>query len=195
MSDSSRTDVSARPLDVSARPPALPPWLARRFLRPGESVTWVCGPQFNPSCERYLTHPALFLAALAFAVACVAAGRLIVASWAEFPALIALPAGGVVIGSIIVLAIASGYFTRLVVTDCRLAVLQGYEVCRSWDLDDLPPRLLNYGRPGREDERAIDLEAVKTMLGSTTDRFTDSKTILAFAKQIERIRPRENDRP
>jgi len=38
--------------------------------------------------------------------------------------------------------IANGYFTRLVVTNYRLLILQGYEVCRSWSIHHLPRSLI-----------------------------------------------------
>ena len=60
----------------------LPSWLARRLLRDGEQVTFVAGPRFNPSWEKYVTHPLLFLAALGLGVLCVGTGRLTNETWA-----------------------------------------------------------------------------------------------------------------
>src|SRR6266508_669464 len=58
------------PSEFSWQSPPLPPWLARRLLREDETVTWVRGPRFNPSWERYVTHPVLFLLALVISAAC-----------------------------------------------------------------------------------------------------------------------------
>src|SRR5437868_5836762 len=98
MSDRSQQDVfDARDPDRFRLFPPLPPWLARRLLRPDERVTWVRGPRFNPWWERYVTHPALFLLALALGAACLGAARLIAGSWAAVPAPPALIAGGLVL--------------------------------------------------------------------------------------------------
>jgi len=193
-------DVSRRyPLrqEFPEQPP-LPWWIADRLLQPNETVTWVRGPKFNPSWERYITHPALFLIALAFAAVCLLTGRLMGGSWADMPIPLFLLPPALVLGSIFVLGISNGYFTRLVVTNTRLVILQGYEVCRSWSIDDLPRSLIRYGRraDGEEDRssRSIDLESVKTMLGSASDQFVEAKTILAFSKQLERVRDQERRR-
>lgn len=172
----------------------LPPWLAKRLLRRGEQITWVRGPQFNPWWERYLTHPALFLFALALAACCwmlaSAVARLGAAGLATFSVLVG---AAIVLGSIFVLGICCGYFTRLVLTDRRMVVLQGYEVCRSWSILHLPRSLIRVGRlPGDEEwRRTVDMDALKTMLGGASDKFTDAKTILAFAKEIDRLKERE----
>jgi hypothetical protein len=193
MSDRFQTGIrDALPADLPELHPLLPPWLVSRLLREDEKITWVCGPKFNPPWERYITHPALFLVALALGAVCLAAGWLITGTGVGVEI---LPAGAIVIGSIFVLGLSNGYFTRLVVTNLRLVIMQGYEVCRSWDIDDLPRRLIRYRtREGAED-RAIDLDAMKTMLGSTSDKFAESKTILAFSKQLDRIKSREDRRP
>lgn len=197
MSDASRTDAcnGESPNYIKAFPP-LPRWLARRLLRPGERVTWVYGPRFNPSWERYATHPLLFVAALVFAAACLGLGYLIGEGWSHAPLVCIVAAPVAVFGAVFVLAIACGYFTRLVVTNSRLVILQGYEVCRSWDIGRLPRSLIRYApRDDDEEERTIDLDALKTMLGTSAGHFAEAKTILAFGKQLDRIRPRENDRP
>jgi hypothetical protein len=172
----------------------LPSWLADRLLRPDEKVTWVHGPCFNPSWERYITHPALILfvlvpGAIGLGIAWlnqVDSAKLFFGAFFSF----------VVLGvpTIIVLAIANGYFTRLVVTNHRLAILQGHEICRIWSIDDLPPSLLRYGRRGEEEGRAVDLDVVKTMLGGSSDKFTDAKTILKFGKQLDNITLRDKNR-
>jgi hypothetical protein len=194
MSDQFQTEVfDAQGPDVFRAFPPLPAWLRGRLLRPGEHVTWVCGPRFNPAWERYATHPALFLFALAVGAACLGASRLLPGAAGVAGALVA---GGIVLGSVFVLALSSGYFTRLVVTDHRLVILQGYEVCRSWGLDDLPRSLVRYGRQGVEAASpAVDLDTLRTMLGGSSDKFVDSKTILAFGKQLEQIKSLEKGRP
>jgi hypothetical protein len=184
--------------DISRPYLPLPIWIARRILRPNETITWVCGPRFNPAWERYVTHPALFLVALALGTALVAIGRLCSESWTVMPplAVAAVMAGpALVLGSVFVLGISAAYFTRLVVTNYQLVIVQGYEVCRSWSLHELPPSLVRYG-PRRigEAERHVDLDALQTMLGNATDRFADSKTIIAFGKHLDRIKA-EKGRP
>jgi hypothetical protein len=188
---------NAPPPEVFQRRPALPDWLAQRQLHAGEVVTWVRGPRRNPGWERYATHPALFFIALAFGAAGCWAARLAVESWSKVPPPVFLTAAGLVLGAVLVLGISAGYFTRLVVTNCRVVILQGYELCRSWGLDELPPSLVRYGRRVNDEEasRTVDLDALRTLLGGTSDRFADAKTILAFGKQLERIKIRENGRP
>ena len=172
----------------------LPGWLADRLLRPDEKVTWVRGPQSNPSWERYVTHPALFLVAVAIGASAVALARLFGGEGSDFPVSAFLGAGLVVVATVIVLGIANGHFTRLVVTNFRLVILQGYEICRSWDINKLPPSLLRYGKQGDQERWTIDLDAVKSMLGGSSDTFTDAKTILSFSKQLDRITIRDKDR-
>lgn len=197
MSDQFQTErFDARAPAISRPFPPLPAWLARRLLRPGEEITWVVGPRFNPSWERYITHPSLFVIALGLAAAGWGAGRRIADNDAQVPLLMGLIGGGFVLASIFVLGISSGYFTRLVVTDRRLFILQGYELCRTWNIDDLPRSLLRYVRPGSEKtDRIVDLDAVKTMLGGSSDKFAEAKTILTFGKRLDQITARENDRP
>jgi hypothetical protein len=166
-------------------------------LQKEEEVTWVCGPRPGGFLERWFTHPLLFVVALAGAALCVGIGWLAVGGDSELlmaPVLAALLG---VVGSILVLGLASGHFTRLVVTNLRIVVVQGREVCRNWSLDRLPPSLLRYRRrgPDEEEERTVDLESLKTMLAFSSDKVTDSKTILAFAKQLEKLGPRSPRRP
>jgi hypothetical protein len=166
------------------------------LLRAGEQVAWVRGPGLNPPWERYVTHPALFLFALALGAVCAAAGWLS-AGWqpGALP-LSLLAAGGLVVGSIIVLGLSAGYFTRLVVTNLRVVILQGYEVCRSWGIDRLPRSLIRYGpRRGEEEGRAVDLDALQALLGGESDQFTGAKAVQAFGKQLDRIISRERGRP
>jgi hypothetical protein len=172
----------------------LPPWLARRLLREDEQVTWVRGPRFNPSWERYVTHPLLFVAALLLAGGFVALGVLIGGSWAQIHPAPLLTGIGLVTASIYVLAIANAYFTRLVVTEERLLILQGYEVCRSWRIDQLPPSLVRYARRGGGREKpVIDLNALQNMFGGPSDQIVDAKAIRKLGKQIDQIKKREND--
>ena len=197
MPDPMQTDpYDDAPPEILCKYPALPRWLGRRLLRPGEEIAWVRGPRLNPWWERYATHPALFLAALALGAACLAAGRLLAGSWSQITPLPVLAAGTLAVGSIFVLGISAGYFTRLVVTNLRVVMLQGYETRRSWSLDELPRSLIRYGRrDGGRRSRAVDLEALQTMLGDATDQYTESKTILAFAKQLDQIKTRKDGHP
>jgi hypothetical protein len=197
MSDHIQTDTFDRPiLALPERYPPLPWWLAERLLRNGETVTWVRGPRFNPPWERHVTHPALFLPALALGVALLAAGCLTVGPGSEWFVLPALLAGGVVFGSIFTLGLFSGYFTRLVVTNQRVVILQGYEVCRVWGLDRLPRSLVRYRvEADGQKIRSVDVEAVKTLFGNSTGQFTDAKTILEFGKRLTQITTRQDGQP
>lgn len=169
----------------------LPGWLADRLLRPDEKVDWVRGPWFNPSWERYVTHPAILLIPLAFGAMGVGVGKLIDE---QFTWVFVLVAVLLFILTIIVLGIANGYFTRLVVTNRRLVILQGYEICRSWSIHHLPRSLLRFSRWGDTSDLIIDLDAVKTLLGGASDKFTDSKTILSLGKQLDSITKDDKDR-
>jgi hypothetical protein len=183
-------------LEVAEPFTPLPAWLADRLLQPGETITWVRGPRLNPPWERYVTHPALLLAALALGAAAVAAGWEAPGADAETRGALVVAAAGIVLASVFVLGFSSGYFTRLVLTNSRLVILQGYELCRSWGVDELPRSLIRPLRRGGEDEPpAVDLDAVKRMLGGSSDKFTTSKAILAFGKQLDQITAREERRP
>jgi hypothetical protein len=183
---------------VRRRCTALPAWLARRLLRADEMVTWVRGPRANPWWERYATHPALFLLALTAGAGCVGIAWLIGGSWSQMPLALVLAGIGIVLGSVYVLAIANTYFTRLVVTNLRLVILQGYEVCRGWSIDALPRSLIRYGRRGAESP-AVDLDALQAALGAAdrdvrpTDQFAAAKTIRALGKHLDSIKARERD--
>jgi hypothetical protein len=180
--------------DVADEFPPLPWWLQRRLLRPDEKVTWILGPRLNPGWERFVTHPLLFVFALGFAVLVVALG-LLITGFKTLPIAAGLIGLFIVFGSVFLLALSNAYFTRLVVTDARLLILQGYEICRAWKIDDLPRSLIRYGMRGRGPEsRAIDLDALKTMLGGASDKFAESKTILKFGKHLDRIRSGDDDR-
>ncbi len=196
MSDRFQTDAfDARPPTLVGRSSPLPSWLARRLLRNDEQVAWVRGPRFNPSWERYVTHISLFLAALGFGVVLTATGWLFAEMWPPMVLPAVLVAAGVVLGSIILLGLCCGYFTRLVATNQRLVILQGYEVCRTWGMDDLPPSLIRDGvSEGGRRNRTVDFDAVTAMLGGSSDRFVDAKAILAFGKQLGQIKRREDGR-
>jgi hypothetical protein len=177
------------PLAYAEEFPLLPPWLSRRLLAPDEKISWVWGPTFTPSWERYITHPALFLVALVGAAACLATGRMLVDKWLDLPIVFGLVAGAMLVGCVFVLAFANAYFTRLVVTNTHLFILQGYEVCRRWSMDDLPPSMIRYSAQGGADKkRSVDLDAVKSLFGPMSDKFAEAKTILAFGKQLEGIK-------
>jgi hypothetical protein len=110
--------------------------------------------------------------------------------------LLALAAAAVVLASLFVVGIFAGYFTRLVVTNFRIVIVQGYEVCRSWNIADLPPSLIRYRMRGRTREsRTVDLDALQAMLGGPSDQFMAPKKILAFGKHLDGIKARENGRP
>jgi hypothetical protein len=166
----------------------LPGWLADRLLQPNEKVEWVRGPRFTPSWERYITHPGLFFAAAALAACCVGAA----VSYAKGQNEVILPvialSGAIVIVAILVLAYSSGYFTRLVATDTRLLIVQGYELCRNWDINDLPLSLIRYRPGGGNEMPSIDLNAVQSLLGGSSTQFTGAKEIMSFAKQLDRIK-------
>src|SRR5262249_19583157 len=130
MSDQFQTERSDSPPPSVARPSlvAFPEWLARRLLRPGEEITWVRGPWLNPSWERYVPPPGLFLVALGIGGFLLTVTALVSGGWGGVPAPVGLLCAGIVLASVYVLGIASGYFTRLVVTNTRLFIVQGYEV-------------------------------------------------------------------
>jgi hypothetical protein len=194
MSDRVQPDTLAQPSAVAGQCPPLPPWLAGRLLKGDEQITWVVGPRFNPAWERYVTHPLLFLAALAVGMVFVAAGGLMAGT--EGAMVAALAGGGAVLTAVFVLGFSSGYFTRLVVTNSRLLILQGYEVVRTWGMNDLPFSLVRYRRRADGAEgRAVDLDTLKSMFGGASDKFAESKTILAFGKQLDQITAREKRRP
>ena len=183
--------------EIARAYPPLPSWLASRLLREDEEVAWVVGPRFNPSWERYATHPLLFLAALAAGAVAWAVGGLIAEGEREVVFGVGCAAGAIVLASIFVLGISSGYFTRLVVTDRRLLIVQGRELCRTWDINRLPRSLLRYRRlaDGEDEAPAIDLDALKTILGSSSDKFAEAGKILALGKRLDQIKTREDGRP
>ena len=166
-----------------------------KLLRRDEQIVWVAGPRFNPSWEKYVTHPLLFVAALGLGALGVGLGWLLNGA---APAL--LPIGAVAafvlfFGSIIVLGLANGYFTRLVATNFRLLMLQGYEVYRRWNIDDLPRSLVRYRRmAGGESARPSTWTPCRPCSAARRDQFVDAKSILAFSKQLGGIKRREDER-
>jgi len=199
MSDQFRSEpFESRLAKISLRNPLLPAWLARRLLAPGEEITYVRGPRRSPGWERYVTHPVLALAAVGVGIVWFWIARGI-ESLTENPesglaTLAVFAAVGLVLATVFVLGLASGHFTRLVVTDRRMFIVQGREVFRSWGIDRLPASLIRYGLPG--DERrspTVDLDALQTMLGGSSDQFSNAKTILAFGKHLDRIKARGDD--
>jgi hypothetical protein len=172
----------------------LPDWLARRLLRQDENVAWVRGPRLNPSWERYITHPALFLVAVALGFVIVWVVRQATESGAELRVVSFFVAFGIAIATIFVLGFSAGYFTRLVVTNLRVVILQGYEVCDYWSIDQLPPSLLRFDRrDGQKASASVDLNALQTALGGSPTQFVEAKTILAFGKHLNRIKLRDKD--
>src|SRR5262249_573107 len=144
--------------------PPLPAFLKRRLLRPEEEVTWGRGPRHNPWWECYATHPLLFVIALALGAACGGPGRLGAGGGGGPRGRGGPMPAGLVFGSVYVLGIANAYFTRLVVTNFRLFIVQGYAVCKTWNIDQLPMRLVRYRRrAGGVETRSIDLEALQTL--------------------------------
>jgi hypothetical protein len=173
--------------DIIRKTPVLPPWIARRLLRAGEQLIWVRGPRLNPWWERHATNPAWALCILAFTVVCVTVTPLTF-----------LPCWGfgfvLFVGTVFVSALSAAYFTRLVVTDQRVVILQGHELCREWGINELPPSLVRFGPRGRAGGGHVDLDALQTLLGSGTEQFTDSKTIQALGKHLDRIKARKDGR-
>jgi hypothetical protein len=196
MSDRSRYDpADDSPPDGPRDFPPLPAWIANRLLRPNEKVAWVRGPRLNPTWERYVTDPRMLLVVVAVGAVGVGLAALNTDWLPEaLPISIGVAVGGVLL-SIAVLGFFAGYFTRLVVTDLRVVILQGVEVCRGWNIDALPRSLTRYGprRGDEEESRSVDLDALQNLFGGS-DQFT-SKAVKAFGKQLDQIIAREDDRP
>ncbi len=178
--------------DVSLPPPRLPGWLAVRLLQQGENVEWVSGPRATPRWEPFATHPLLIFAAATVAAAWVGLALHSVGSFEKLPPLPVLGAGAIFVGSIFVVGGCCGYFTRLIVTNLRLMIVQGHTVRHRWSIDDLPMSMIRYRRvSGEELTRSIDLDALKTMLGGPSAEVADSKTILALGKKLANIRAQD----
>jgi hypothetical protein len=176
--------------DVSLRHPPLPLWLARRVLYRDERIVWVYGPRQSPRWESAVTHPLLVFGALGLGAVCVLVAVALDQIWQG-----GMMAAALFLAAVFVLGIFSGHFTRLVVTNHRIVILQGREVCRGWRIDQLPHRLIRYvPRPGEMASRTIDLDALQIMLGGASDKVADSKTILSFGKHLDHIKAEENRR-
>lgn len=164
----------------------LPQYLQSR-LNKDEKVTWVRGPNSNPWWEPVLVHPLLVGLALLFGVMLLVSGRLIVGTWAEVPPVVWVVALLIPIGSLFLVGLTNAHFTRLIVTNTRLFIVQGYEVCRTWNLNDLPRSLLCFDPRGQEqDKPMIDLDSIQTLLESS-DRKSSSESIMAFRKRLDQI--------
>ncbi len=177
----------AEPTPVVSSSSPLPTWVARKILRPDETVSWVRGPRLNPSWERYVTHPALILFPLFLGVVALCAAVQTTGSAGVLPAIIFTVA--ISLPFIFVMGISAGYFTRLVVTDLRVIIVQGYELCWDCSIDYLPPSLIRYDpRRGGKAGRSVNLDALQTALGGSSTQFVEAKAILKFAKTIDRIK-------
>jgi len=185
--------ADGKPLNLRVHYLPLPAWIARSLLRPGEAITFVRGPRGNPTWERYATHPALFFVAVVIGAGWCIVTRSLVdpESGMQFVALVA--AGSLTLLSVFVLGIASGHFIRLIVTNYRIVILQGQEVCRSWAMDSLPKSLLRYTLPGPDGLRkTVDLDAIQSMLGPASEQIVDANSILMFGKQLDSIKKRQD---
>ncbi len=186
-----RPEASAPPR-IKAGPP-LPEWLAKTALYPDEKPEWVRGPRYAPPWERMMTHPLAFLAAIPPAAICLAVGRIIAGEWKLLHPAFGIAAILIVFGSIIVIGFLTAYYTRLVVTDRRLLIIQGQVPIRSWGLGDLPASLLHFGRHafgGKDAGPRIDLNKLEKMLGGGGDGVVSSDAIIKFGKQLDRIKER-----
>jgi hypothetical protein len=182
--------------DISLRHAPIPVWLAERVLHKEERLVWVYGPWHSPKWERAVTNPLLFLAALAVGAVCLLIAIPLNRVWPESMVAAGMVGVAVLLAAVFVLGIFSGHFTRLIVTNYRLVIVQGREVCRSWGIDQLPRTLVRYA--AREDEtarRTINLDALQIMLGGTSDKLADSKIILSFGKHLDHIKAQEDQRP
>ncbi|MGF1578426.1 MAG: hypothetical protein ACFCD0_03595 [Gemmataceae bacterium] len=167
----------------------VPKWLASRLLRPDEEVVWATGPRHTPAIEPILTHWVLVVVGLLLGVGTVLVGLQLVNSLSRLPMWSGFTAIFLVFGSVMVVAAANGYFTRLIATNKRVFIVQGQEVCRSWGLSALPRSLVQYRmNEDGEEERSINVDALKTMLDAPGDGFAESKTILSFGKHLDRVK-------
>jgi hypothetical protein len=93
------------------------------------------------------------------------------------------------VGGLVVVGITAGYFTRLVITNQRVMIVQGYEVRKTWRLEDLPRSLVRMTRSDDgEMRRTVDMETLQTMMGGGSSQFAEAKTIWALGKEIDRIK-------
>src|SRR5262249_42853855 len=76
------------------------------------------------------------------------------------------------VGGLILVGIAAGYFTRLVITNQRVMIVQGYEIRKTWRLGDLPRSLVGVKRSdGGELKRTVGMETVTTVVGGGSRQF------------------------
>lgn len=188
-----RIDRRDGPRDSSPPGPQLPAFLARRLLRKDEEVSSVRGPRWSPSFEQYVTHPLGVVAGLALAVFSVLGGGLVLGWDSPVMAGVAVFALLTAVGGLVLVGIAAGHFTRLVITNQRVMIVQGYEIRKTWRLDDLPRSLIRHRRNADgEMTKAVDMERLQTMMGGgSSDGFVEAKTIWALSKEIERTRREE----
>jgi hypothetical protein len=185
--DSRRDDPPRR--EAARKGPPLPAFLARRLLRKGEEVASVRGPRSSPVWEPYLTHPAAVAVGFAAAVVIFLVGGLAVDWDGQLMAAPGIAAVVVAGGGLALVAVAAGYFTRLVVTSQRVLIVQGYEVRKTWTLDQLPRSLVRHDRNADgELTKTVDMEKLQTMLGGSADGIVEAKSIWALGKEIERTR-------
>jgi hypothetical protein len=190
MSENTKEDPQAVQAARFALPvPHFPRWLAHRHLRQDEHVECVYGPSLNPWWERYATHVFLIIAAGIIAATLLIVALIHAGKPADLQPVPAVGSAAIFFGSIFVVGFWCGYFTRLVVTNRRVFIVQGYAICRQWRIEDLPLSLIRYRRgDGPDMTKTVDLDALKTMLGDATGQVADSKTILALGKQLGNIR-------
>jgi hypothetical protein len=175
-------------LEVDQLP--LPAWLARRLLRSGEHITFARGPKQSPWWERYVTHPAFLLLGVVLCVFWGLALGPIDDSWIALKNSAPFVMLMIMVANLLALGIACGHFTRLVVTNRRLFIVQGYEIRRGWELHNLPRSLLHLSLDTRP---TLNLDALKSMLGPSSENVAGSKAILAFGKHLDAIKTREKD--
>lgn len=183
-------------VDVARAFNPLPAYVKRQLPGKDEEVIWVRGPRLgNPVWEPFVTNPLLFVVGVAIGALCIYLGSLGEGSGKQFP--VSFGVGAVVsfFLPILLLAFFNGYFTRLVVTDSGVYIIQGSTICRNWELEYLPRSLVRFERRGEDDPigKTVDVDAMKTMLNSSEGHFTDAKTIKDFGKRLERLRRAEDE--
>ncbi len=173
-----------------------PKWLASHLLRGDEEILWSTGPRHTPAIEPFLTHWLFVVVGVMLAVGTLFLGRMLVPGWSKLPMWAGFTAIFLVFGSVFLVGVANGYFTRLVATNKRVFIVQGQAICRSWGLNALPRSLVQYRiNEHGEEERTVDVDALRTMLDSPSEGFAESKTILSLGKHLDRVKDaREGNR-
>lgn len=167
----------------------LPSWLGKKFLEQHERLTWVRGPRWNSPVEWLMTHPLLFVLAVIVSLLMVGAAAVLAGDLRHVSPLIGMMVFVMPLGSIVVLGISNAYFTRLVITDRKVFISQGHEICRVWKMDQLPPSMVRHTQTETGEEvQSVDLERIKDMLGGGDDGYVDAKTIKKFGKQLDQFR-------